>query len=189
MTASFDPWTATFAEAQAAHGEGFDPSPAQPLYQWNAAQEVTQLREEVELGNGFAVLDAISRCARHGLVMPDWLARQYLTRYHGVLNCRVGSWDQAFGAPFPVRVRLATWRLRREKRWALWLFFTAQHAPPRNREGWRAAASALGVTPRQAEEWTPKTRKNSRGHKPYGWAREASAHDPFGMAPKRKKTG
>lgn len=187
----FDPWTATIDEALAADAVHPAPfyEPDRPLYQWNAAREIEALRPSIENGDGFAVLDAVSRCARQGLALPHWLAVEFLRRYDAVLQCRAGSWDEAFGRPYPKRVRLLNLRQPRAKRWALASYFGAPGAPPRTRVGFEAAALALGITPRQAEEWTPKTRANVRGHKPQRAATRAkavAAHDPFGLAAKRK---
>lgn len=185
----FDPWTATFEEAKAAQDAvGRLDGPAMPLSQWCAVQEINTLRPTVEGGGGFDTMDAVSRCIRHDLVAPAWLARAFLRRYDSVLNCRVGSWDEAFGRPYPKRARMDIWRLRRLKRWQLLNYFNETGAS-RNDAGWRAAAEALGITPRQAEDWTPKTRKNARGHKPYKVAAEQPAHDPFGVATATKKPG
>lgn len=187
---AFDPWTATFDEAMAAQSAlPYYSGPNGPLYQWEAAQSVNALRSAVEGGCGFDVMDAVSRCMRHDLVAPDWLARAFVRRYDSVLNCRVGSWDDAFGRPYPLRARLGTLRQRRQMRWALHSFFLGPDAPPRTREGFEAAAKALGITPRQAEEWTPRTRKNTRGHKPYKAASAQPANDPFGLARAKRKPG
>ena len=123
MTAAFNPWTATFDEARAAQPEGFDPKPDLPLYQWNAAREVEALRPSIERGDGFAVLDAVSRCALHGLVIPDWLAREYLRRYRAVQHCRVRSWDEAFGRPYPPGTNIAARRRAQKNRIAASLAF------------------------------------------------------------------
>jgi hypothetical protein len=111
---TFDPWTATFDEAKVAQDAlGEHVGPGLPLYQWCAVQEVNKLRPAVEAGCGFDVMDAVSRCLRHDLGPPDWLARAFLRRYDAVLNCRAGSWDDAFGRPYPKNAQLAALRRRR----------------------------------------------------------------------------
>jgi hypothetical protein len=37
----------------------------------------------------------------HQLPLPDWAAEAFISGYDDVLNCRVGSWDEAFGKPWP----------------------------------------------------------------------------------------
>lgn len=194
---TFDPWTATFEQALEAEREaerkrpGTDCDPERPIGQWAAAQHITeQLRDRIERGDGNAAMDAVAQCVRRGLVAPDWLVKKFLRCYDSVLNCRAGSWDEAFGAPFPPRTKLHVWRLRRVKQWQLHAYFLRPGAPPRTPEGWKAAAAACGITPKQAKEWTPKTRSNVKGHKPYRKAATCSAeqaHDPFGLAPKTRK--
>lgn len=75
--------------------------PTRPIYQVSAAERVSSLKDGALSGDGFDVLSAISWCATHQLVMPEWLSQEYLNRYREVLNCRLGSWDDAFGKPYP----------------------------------------------------------------------------------------
>lgn len=117
----FDPWTATFEEAEAAQRDYPGPTdPDAPIFQWAGAQRISlQLRPRVEAGDGNAAMDAVSQCLRRGLVAPDWLARKFLRCYDQVLNCRVGSWDEAFGPPFPKGKQLARMRFNRHARFAV----------------------------------------------------------------------
>ncbi len=114
----FDPWSATFEEAQAAHGQ-FAPleGPARPIYQWSAAHEITAMRAEAE-SSGFAVLACVRNCANHDLTMPLWLAHAFIRRYDSVLNCRADSWDDpaAFGKPYPKGAHLSKLRHARVHR-------------------------------------------------------------------------
>ena len=125
---TFDPWNASFEEAQAAqakvqHIQG----PATPIYQWFAAQELTDTGTQTER-TGFDVLACVRKCAIHQLVMPEWLADAFVKRYNSVLNCRAGSWDDdaAFGEPYPrldgqPKRQLKSLRKARLHRVAVWL--------------------------------------------------------------------
>ena len=115
MQPDFDPFTATFEEAQAA-SEGLPVSPPKPLMQFFAARQVDAYRAHVEKGDGFAVMRAVAECARCDLPLPDWLAVAFLTRFRAVAHLRVGSWDEAFGVPFPGGKQLAARRRRCEAR-------------------------------------------------------------------------
>ena len=59
---------------------------------------------------------AVAVCARQGLRLPDWLVDAFLTRFRAVAHLRVGSWDEAFGVPFPRGTQLAAKRRRFEAR-------------------------------------------------------------------------
>jgi hypothetical protein len=48
--------------------------------------------------------------------MPAWLSLAYLARYDKVLNCRVGSWDEAFGRPYRKGAQMVALRNRRMAR-------------------------------------------------------------------------
>lgn len=70
---------------------------------------------------------------------------------------------------------------------ALWALFDVGRPGglPRTREGYEAAGRILGVPGRTIEHWLPKTRRNARGHRPFGFA--SAAHDPFGVLTKPEK--
>jgi hypothetical protein len=98
----FDPWTATLDEAMAAqsvwYGNGIG---REPIFQWDAARQVEARQNAVVGGDGFAVLACIRTCVTNDLVAPEWLAYAFNAHFDKVLNCRVGSWDAAFGKPYP----------------------------------------------------------------------------------------
>jgi hypothetical protein len=98
--ASFDPWTATFEEANGLQ-ESWTGLRGGPLFQHVAAQTVLAMRVRVEAGDGGAVLAAVAQCALEDLVMPEWLAREYLRRWRLVTFAHVASWDEAFDRPWP----------------------------------------------------------------------------------------
>lgn len=128
MSGRFDPWTSSCDEALAADEAGGDPVRGHsPFAQWVEVQQInSMLKDKVLGGDGFAVLDAVSRCARSNLLMPDWLAVAFIQRYDQVLNLRVGSWDEAFGAPIPKSKQLRRLRARRELRVEIWNFVIEQ---------------------------------------------------------------
>jgi hypothetical protein len=119
----FDPWTASFEDAKALQAErGFSVDPAEPVYQWNAVQQINALKQAVDNGNGFAVLACIRDCVTHGLIAPEWLAYAFNRKYDAVLNFRAKNWDdpKAFGPPRKKHVRLAAERKRLAKEWQVW---------------------------------------------------------------------
>lgn len=105
----FDPWTATLEDAlsqpdaHAMHG---------PVLRWGAAQGILQRRDYFEK----QPLEGVSNCVRAGLIAPDWLAIPFIRQYDKVLNCRVGTWDEAFGNAFPKGINLARKRQSRINR-------------------------------------------------------------------------
>lgn len=107
---TFDPFTATLAEAMAQPDA--NASPAGAVARFAAAQELIARREFFERNP----LDGAAICMRAALVAPDWLARAYLRGWRKVVGCRVGSLDEAFGAPFPKGKQVAAMRRRRVAR-------------------------------------------------------------------------
>ena len=91
--------------------------PAGLLFQYFAVRKIMSLRPGVEAGSGFDVLEAVAECARCGLVMPDWLARAFLSRYRAVSHDRAKSWDDplSFGPPFPKGTNIEARRKARVK--------------------------------------------------------------------------
>lgn len=114
----FDPWTASIDEAVDAQEKWPREEPRGPVFQWQAAQNIQQEREQIEAGDGFSILAAIASCVTYGLVAPEWLARAYLRSYRKVLSCESASWDEVFGKPYPGK-KLADLRRRRQLRLAV----------------------------------------------------------------------
>lgn len=114
----FDPWTATAAEAMRAHDEREpgDGTPS-PLVQYEAAQGVLRSRTAcLAADGGCAVLASLKVCLLHGLQPPRWLSDAFVQRHAQVTDAEVGSWDEAFGAPWPPRTRLDVVRRQRRQR-------------------------------------------------------------------------
>ena len=84
------------------------------LAQWELAQRVEQSRQKCLAPNGGAeIMECVNLCGIMGLPLPSWLADAFKARYELVRSAQVGSWDAAFGPPWPPRTRLATVRANR----------------------------------------------------------------------------
>ena len=75
--------------------------PSLPLFQWAALNDLDTLEAQFDAGDSFALLQAIRKCANHDLRMPGWVTQNYIERFDRVLNCKLGSWDETFGRPYP----------------------------------------------------------------------------------------
>jgi hypothetical protein len=92
-----------------------------PLQQFLAASRCLGLKSAIEKGDGGAVLEAVAQCAAHGLVMPAWLALEYVERYQRVVTgqCREWSSHLAFGPALSKGQNIAGLRARtRDAPWA-----------------------------------------------------------------------
>ena len=105
---AFDPFTASLAQAQEQPNAY---SLRGPVMQWGAAQEMLLRRAYFEANP----LDGVARCLVADLVAPDWLVRAFMGGYRKVVRCEVGSWDEAFGAPYPGK-KIALLKRRRLNR-------------------------------------------------------------------------
>lgn len=85
-----------------------------PLYQFVATSELAGWKRSYEAGDDMALLSAVRSCAQYGLKMPDWVATEFIRKYDLVLNCKVKTWDEAFGAPYPKNSNINAMRKRRE---------------------------------------------------------------------------
>ena len=182
MTA-FDPFTAILDEAQAQPDANVSPRGA--VLRWGSAQVINHKKEYYEQHP----IDGIASCVRHGLVAPDWLAVAFIRQYDKVLNCRVATWNDAFGPAHPTGKHLSTLKLKRMYGLQLMQLFTnsefhGRKRLPRTLEGREESARILGISEKQVRLLLPKTRTNIKGHKPYGGASVsvASANDPFSLA-------
>jgi hypothetical protein len=95
--------------------------PTMPLYQWNALHDLDTLKLQFQTGDSFALLQAMRKCANHDLLMPDWVAQNYIDRFDRVLSCKLASWDEAFGKPSPKGVHISDMRQRRNLRFKVYL--------------------------------------------------------------------
>jgi len=136
-------------EQERAAADGKDwADPDGPLWQWIGLQELKAARASYDSGDKLALLRAVSLCAQHSLVMPDWLAVQFLARYRKVTRVRVGSWDEAFGRPFKKGTHISQARLRLEKRFLVHNRIRTLHADGRsiNEDLFDEVATELGVS-------------------------------------------
>lgn len=183
MKSTFDPFTATFEEARLPPGFGVK-RPKDTLSQWMAAQELMNRRQFYETE---AVMQGVALCLREGLTAPAWLEAAFVSRC--AAGVEANSWDHAFGTPYPTRTQVALLRKRERLQWELLGYFL-QEGVPRTPAGYRKAAQVFGITAAQAREWTPKMRRNTRGHKPYTAEKQhPAAHDPFGLTYASRKSG
>lgn len=113
--AEFDPWTATREDAVRAALQGVPEDAGNLVARWAAAQNLRELEGRAASLNGGEVLDLVADCAAHGLVIPSWLAAEFLERHGLVRGFHAKSWDDAFGKPFPKSARLTSVRKRQER--------------------------------------------------------------------------
>jgi hypothetical protein len=52
-------------------------------------------------GHPTALMDMIYWCAKFGWPLPQWAADAFITASDKVRSAEVGSWDNAFGKPYP----------------------------------------------------------------------------------------
>lgn len=130
--------------------------PTLPVSQLFGRLALEDERARFAAGDRVALLAAIRECARCGLPMPEWVAVAFIRSYDRVLNCRVKSWDDAFGAPFPKGAHLNALRKRRELRFAVGLavLHRVQRDPstPIDKGLFEAVGDEFGVGASQAEE-------------------------------------
>ena len=106
---ALDPFTGTVEEARAALAQ---PGGLRPVGAWACAQELIARRAYFEAHP----IDGVAKCVKSYLLPPEWLAVAFLRGYYAVMNGRAGSWDAAFGAPYPKGTQLAAVRRRRINR-------------------------------------------------------------------------
>src|SRR5690606_15978690 len=87
--------------------------PTLPIYRAAAVERLEDERKKFEQGDKMALLAAIRTCANHDLPLPRWVSRAFVVAYDRVLHCKVGSWDDAFGRPYPKGSHLSALRKRR----------------------------------------------------------------------------
>jgi hypothetical protein len=117
---TIEQWSFEQANAEQQEFSESLPSYRGPIYRWAAFRYLENLEAEYLRDNhGFAVLAGVRKCANHDLVMPDWLAKAFISRYDLVLNCHTDSWDKAFDPPYKKGVHLNALRKQRKLRFAV----------------------------------------------------------------------
>ena len=115
-----DEWT--FEQAVVEETDSLLPlfDPRRPRSKWWAMRGLDEYKSEFdETQNGFAILAAIRECARVELVMPPWLASEFINRYDKVLNLHAISWDEAFDKPYPKGTNIIARKKSRDLRFAV----------------------------------------------------------------------
>lgn len=110
-------WQALLDEQSKWEADG-NPAPLGPLWIAIAFVDLDEERQRYEANDYMALLAAIRICAARKLPIPDWAAQAFIRRYDHVLNCRTGSWDEAFGQPYPGK-HVPDLRKRRELKYAI----------------------------------------------------------------------
>jgi len=81
-----------------------------------------QLRMEFEAGDRSKLISAIAFCARHKLVMPEWVADTFLPGAQKWLYHEVRVLDEALGISWPKGMRMSN---ERNKKKLMWPVFNA----------------------------------------------------------------
>lgn len=108
---------AALSEAQTAHEAAGGLSRTGPLFRTVALETLAELERKFAAGDEWALVSALNECAVHDLVMPDWLAREWLRRSRAVMFYKAASWDDVLPPIKPKGRKLAA--LRDEWVWAL----------------------------------------------------------------------
>lgn len=168
------------------------------------SQSVMAYLEELRptRSDGQFALDVLDACVAEHIVPPTWVLEEIDDCYRTFLTGAPpqGNLTDILARPAPRSLGEAfgvpdlkgkgSMRTRRQKALLLpWLraMFEGPQALPRTPEGWARAARAHGLTPQQVKDWLPKTRKNTRGHKPYSPPSSGTVHanDPFGLVARK----
>ncbi len=114
----FDPWTATWEEAERLGGDGgdgeYDKWQHNPMFQKQAAARVLSREKAVQDGDGCALLACVRDCLEYGLSVPGWVTAAFIACHDRVAGLHVASWDEAFGPPFPKNTTISAEKKRQE---------------------------------------------------------------------------
>lgn len=96
-------------------------NPSLPIWTVDAELALESERQRFEGGDKAALLAAVRICANDDLPLPPWASKAYIRAYDAVLNCRTGSWDDAFGRALKKGTHVAALQRRRRQRRKVWL--------------------------------------------------------------------
>jgi hypothetical protein len=104
------------------------------------------------------VMDCVSVCVLHGLVVPPWLADAFRQRYLKVALRKADSWDdpQVFGRPYKKGKHLPSLRKKHEGTLQVWMkiYEAVKYNPetPINQTTFVAVGNELGLGSKLAAE-------------------------------------
>jgi len=101
--------------------------PTLPIFRFAAELDLQTEHERFERGDKVALLGAIRICANHDLPLPDWASRAFIRAYDRVLRLDTGSWDDAFGRPYPKGKHLSAMRKKRMYRYPVRVAVAREH--------------------------------------------------------------
>lgn len=111
---TIEEWPFEQAEAEQQKFPDDQPSYLGPIFIWAAFRTLESLQQQYEKSkDGYLILSGVQTCAMHELTMPDWLAKEFIIRFRKVGRAELGSWDEAFGKPYPKNSNLNAIRKRR----------------------------------------------------------------------------
>jgi len=111
----FDVWSASYKELSALIDSGKHDMQGPIAAQWFAASAIKERRADIE-ASGPELMRAVAIVARHGLVMPAWMAECYLARFAKIEKLEVASFDEAFGPlPYKPGARFEQFKKRRRE--------------------------------------------------------------------------
>lgn len=139
------------------------PSWSEPLYAWVALHDLDLEERRYQDGDQGALLAAVATCAHYDLVMPDWVATNFLKAYRRGIHFQVRSWDEVFGRPLKKGRHLANARKRWEERLAVYnrvreILATKQDTPI-DEALFELVGSELGLSKTVATELYYETKK------------------------------
>ena len=112
-----------------------------------ASRWLESLRNRYEAGEQIALLDAINYCATESVLMPDWVASEFVRKYRRVASYEVKTLDEEFGPCIPENQQLAA--MRRRYKMAVVVYYLTMIAwyegTPRDEGLFEEIASQIGV--------------------------------------------
>lgn len=178
---AFDPWTATFNDAEEA--SLYD---GEARRKWAMALYIKTRKSHFEQHP----IDGVAHCLKACLPVPQWLSDAFLSMYEKFENLTVATLDEAFGHTPKKGKSLSNQRLEKQQRMNVQIAFIVAGGQARTLDGRRKVGEELGLTERQVRDLLVKTRLNVKGHKPYRLKSDntqGNANNPFGLAKKVPK--
>lgn len=153
-----DEWSLKQAEAE--HEKFPTDLPNGPMDTWTAFRLLESLQQEFEeKSSGRTILAAVKLCAQRDLVMPEWLAEAFISKYNLVSRYREKSWDDVFEKPHPKGANLNARRKKWEKEYKVY-FEISRCQSSIDKSLFRSVGKKFGLGATLAEEYYYAVKKN-----------------------------
>ena len=119
-------------------------------------------RHRHEAGDKRALFDPIVACGKSGIPLPPWIVNAFEEGRRRVADMELGSWDEAFGRPWPKGRHLSQLRRRKRLKAMIHNEVSGSKTIPRSEAGFAQNGARHDISASQARELFYEAERDER---------------------------